>query len=74
MGAKISVLIGFSLIQKIVGGLSTKKYELSKQDSLALYLKKNLKSSGYMDRQDPSKPMGVAWEKGGFVMVAGEIQ
>jgi len=56
MGDKISVLMGFSLIQKIVvqktvAALFTKNTRFFKQDSLALYLKKNLKSSQYMDRQ-----------------------
>jgi len=51
MGAKISVLIRFSLIQKISDGLSVKKQAFSKQDSLGLYLKKYLMSSQYMDRK-----------------------
>jgi hypothetical protein len=47
MGAKISVLIGFSFIQNMVDALSSKQQGFLKQDSLGLYLKKNLKSSQY---------------------------
>jgi hypothetical protein len=66
MGDKISVLMGFSLIQKIVAqkivvSLFTKNTFFLKQDSLALYLKKNLKSSQYMDRQDYQKTMPGDW-------------
>jgi hypothetical protein len=64
MGAKISVLMEFSLIQKIavqkiVAALFTKNTLFFKQDSLALYLKKNLKSSQYMDRQGRQKAADV---------------
>jgi hypothetical protein len=77
MGDKISVLMGFSLIQKIVvqkivAALFTKKIFFLKQDSLALYLKKNLKSSQYMDWQDHQKTIPGNWSV--LMACAGEIQ
>jgi hypothetical protein len=79
MGDKISVLMGFSLIQKIavqkmVAALFTKNTFFFKQDSLALYLKKYLKSSQYMGRQGQQKTKRVP-EHGSFLAASvGEIQ
>ena len=45
-----------------------------KQNSLALYLKKNLKSSQYMDRQGRQKPNDVSKHGSFLTATAGEIQ
>jgi len=74
MGAKISVLIGFSLIQKIIGGVSPKKQGFFKQDNLALYLKKKLKSSQYLARQGCRKPKSVTGNRLPLKACAGKIQ
>jgi hypothetical protein len=79
MGAKISVLMGISLIQKIVvqkiaAALFTKNTIFFKQDSLALYLKKKLKSSQYLAGQGCRNPKGVTGNRLPLTACAGKIQ
>jgi hypothetical protein len=79
MGDKICVLMGFSLIQKIVvekiaATLFTKNTFCLKQASLALYLKKNLMSSQDINRQNQQKIKGMPMCGLFSTAIVGEIQ